>query len=417
MVLKEVRTLGIFRNKKQSRAEVKKETIQNAWFISQDLFESLCSTGYSKISDNPEVQMCVNKIADLVSSMTIKMMENSDNGNRRIKDELSRKIDIEPNKLMTRKNFIFHIVKTLLLYGDGNCICYPKYVTRNGRVLLENIDFFDMSQVTYDKSYDGYLINYKGKKYSHDEVLHFVLHPSKSCPFVGEGYSRIIMDTINNLKQATETKKGFMASKFQPNLIVKVDATTEELSNPKGREKILESYMENTGAGKPWIIPAEQFAIEQVKPLTLNDLAINDSVKIDKETVAKMFDVPGFLVGTGEKFNKDEQNYFVDTRIMGIAQNIQQELTKKILESSNRFFEFNPRSIYAYNLNDLANIASDWRTKGLMKGNEARNWIKLEPLDGLDELVILENYIPADKVGSQKKLNNEGGEKKEDGEE
>lgn len=395
---------------------MKKEKLQNAWFISQELFDSLCCTGYSKMADNPEVQMCANKIADLVSSMTIKMMENSDSGNKRIQDELSRKIDIEPNHLMTRKNFIFHIVKTLLVHGDGNCICYPKFVTRNGRVLLDNIDFFDMSQVTYDKGYDGYFINYKGKKYSNNEVLHFVLFPSKECPFVGEGYSRIIMDTINNLKQAAETKRGFMSSKFQPNIIVKVDATTEELSNPKGREKILESYIENSEAGKPWIIPAEQFDIEQIKPLTLNDLAINDSVKIDKETVAKIFDVPGFLVGTGEKFDKDEQNYFVDTRIMGIAQNIQQELTKKILDSSKRFFEFNPRSIYAYNLKDLADIASDWRTKGLMTGNESRNWIKLEPLDGLDELVILENYIPAEKIGSQKKLNSKGGEI-EDGEE
>lgn len=406
--------MGLF-NKK--RAEVKKVDLKQSWFISQEAFESLCCTGYSKISENPEVQMCVNKIADLVSSMTIKLMENSENGNKRIKDELSRKIDILPNNLMTRKNFMFHLVKTLLLYGEGNCICYPRYVTKNGKVLLDNIDFFDMSCVTYNKSYTSYSINYKGQEYSPDEVLHFVLMPSQRCPFIGEGYSQKLMDTINNLKQAAATKKGFMSSKFQPNLIVKVDAVTEELSNKEGREKILESYIENNEAGKPWIIPAEQFEVQAIKPLTLNDLALNDSVKIDKETVAKVFDVPGFLVGTGEKFDKDEQNYFIDTRIMGIAQNIQQELTRKLLYSADRFFEFNPRSIYAYNLKDLATIASDWRTRGLMTGNESRNWIKLEPREGLDELVILENYIPASKIGEQAKLLMKGGENEDNGEE
>lgn len=405
--------MGLF-NKK--RAEVKKVDLKQSWFISQEAFENLCCTGYSKISENPEVQMCVNKIADLVSSMTIKLMENSENGNKRIKDELSRKIDILPNNLMTRKNFIFHLVKTLLLYGEGNCICYPRYVTKNGKVLLDNIDFFDMSSVTYNKSYTSYSINYKEREYFPDEVLHFVLMPSKRCPFVGEGYSKKLMDTINNLKQAATTKKGFMSSKFQPNLIIKVDSTTEELSTKEGREKILESYIENNEAGKPWIIPAEQFEVQAIKPLTLNDLALNDSVRIDKETVAKVFDVPGFLVGTGEKFDKDEQNYFIDTRIMGIAQNIQQEFTKKLLYSADRFFEFNPRSIYAYNLKDLASIAKEWRTGGLMDGNEARNWIKLEPREGLDELVILENYIPASKIGKQAKLLMKGGDEEENGE-
>lgn len=403
------------REKKQERAEEKKITFTEM-FLNPSAFESLCTTGYTKISENPEVQMCVNKIADLVSSMTIKLMENTSQGNKRIKDELSRKIDIVPNNLMTRKNFIFHLVKTLILDGDGNAICFPKYITKDGKVLLDNIDFFDMTKVTYNKSYTDYSINYKGNIYRNDEVLHFVLMPSKNCPFVGKGYSDIIIDTINNLKQATATKKGFMSSKFQPNIIVKVDSNTEELSTKEGREKILNNYIENNESGTPWIIPAEQFEVQSIKPLTLNDLAINDSVKIDKETVAKMFDVPGFLVGTGEKFDKDEQNYFIDTRIMGIAQNIQQELTKKLLYSDKRFFEFNPRSIYAYNLKDLADIAGDWRGKGLMDGNEARNWLKLEPREGLDELLVLENYIPTVKVGKQKKLLIEGGDEEEDGE-
>ncbi|MBR1540699.1 MAG: phage portal protein [Clostridia bacterium] len=398
---------------KKKRAEVKKVSLSN-YFIDPSIYQNLCDNGYSKISDNAEVQICVNKIADLISNMTIKMMENAENGNKRIKDGLSRKMDINPNNLMTRKNFIFHIVKTMFLYGDGNCICFPHFITKEGKVLLDNIDFFDMSQVTYNKSYTSYSINYKGKEYFPDEVLHFVLIPSERCPFVGKGYSKIAIDTINTLKQAGVTKKGFMGSKFMPNVIIKVDGTTEELSTEDGRNKILNSYIENTEAGKPWIIPSSLMEVESIKPLSLQDLAINDSIKIDKKTVAKIFDVPGFLIGTDDKFDKDEQNYFVDTRIMGIAQNIQQEFTRKLLDSQSRFFEFNPRSIYAYNIKDLADIAGDWRGKGLMTGNEARDWIKLEPKEGLDELLVLENYIPTDKVGEQKKLNKEGGEENDE---
>ena len=34
----------------------------------------------------------------------------------------------------------------------------------------------------------------------------------------------------------------------------------------------------------------------------------------------------------------------------------------------------------------------------------------MPPKDGLDELVILENYLPIDRLGDQKKLYNPGGE-------
>ena len=89
---------------------------------------------------------------------------------------------------------------------------------------------------------------------------------------------------------------------------------------------------------------------------------------------------------------------------MNIAQTIEQELTLKILNNDARYFRCNPRSLYSYSMTELANIARDWRAAGLMTGNEGRNWLNLPPLSGLDELVMLENYIPTDRLGDQKKL-------------
>ena len=55
-------------------------------------------------------------------------------------------------------------------------------------------------------------------------------------------------------------------------------------------------------------------------------------------------------------------------------------------------------------MQELSQIALTMRNAGLMTGNEGRNWLDLPPKDGLDELVMLENYLPADRLGDQKKL-------------
>ena len=233
--------------------------------------------------------------------------------------------------------------------------------------------------------------------------------PGELYPWMGTGYQLALADVANNLKQAAATEKGFMSSKWKPSIIVKVDALTEEFASPDGRKKLLESYAMSGEAGEPWLIPAEAFSVEQVKPLTLSDLALADFVKLDKQTVATILGVPPFVLGVGD-FKREAWNSFISTRIMPLAQNIQQELTRKLLYSNDLYFRFNSRSLYNYDLKDMAAIADDQYIRGIMTGNEVREWIGLSPMDGLDELIILENYIPRGMIGDQKKLNGNGGE-------
>lgn len=187
-------------------------------------------------------------------------------------------------------------------------------------------------------------------------------------------------------------------------MIVKVDGLTEEFSNKEGRSRLLEQYVESSRAGEPWMLPAEQFEVIEVRPLSLNDIAISDSIKMDKKTVAAILDVPSFVVGEGE-YKESEWNHFVNTRLRPICQAIEQELTKKLLISQDWYFRFNLRSLYAYDIKTLSEVGANLYTRGIMTGNEVRDWTGQSPKEGLDELVILENYIPQGMIGDQKKLN------------
>ena len=234
-----------------------------------------------------------------------------------------------------------------------------------------------------------------------------MLNPDATFPWKGQGYRTTLSTVANNLKQAAATEKGFMESKWKPSLIVKVDGLTDEFAGRAGRKKLLEDYVASEN-GEPWLIPAGQFEVEQVKPLTLSDLALAEFVELDKRAVASILGVPPFVLGVGE-FKADAWNNFISTKIMPLAQSLEQELTKKLLINPKWYFRFNSRSLYNYDLKDMAAIADDQYVRGIMTGNEVRDWIGLSPREGLDDLIILENYIPRGMIGEQNKLQGGGG--------
>lgn len=333
--------------------------------------------------------------------MTIHLMANTENGDVRINNELSRKIDIEPSPYMTRKQWTETVVMNLLLYGSGNSIVLPH--TSDG--FLGSLEVVSPSRVvllsnTADRSY---YVSIDGIQYSPDEVLHFVHNPDQYYPWKGKGFTVYLRDVANNLKQAAATEKGFMESKWKPSVIVKVDALTEEFSSMSGRKKLLESYVESAEVGEPWLIPAEQFSVEQIRPLSLADLAIADVVKLDKATVAAVLGVPAFLLGVGN-YNQKEWEMFINTTVLSIVTELQQEMTKKLITSPKMYLRFNYWSLLNWDIKTISDVLLAGSDRGFISGNEYRDRIGFEPREGLDELRILENYLPWDMSGKQKKL-------------
>ena len=366
---------------------------------------------YIPLARNPDVIMAVNKIADMVSNMTIHLMENTDKGDIRVKDGLARKIDVNPCQYMTRKTWIFKIVRDLLLYGDGNSVLHVEYDPVTDYIL--NLRPFPMREVSFKSNDKTYLISYKGIDYEPDEVVHFAINPDPDAPFIGTGFRLALQDIVRNLNMATQTKKGFMSGKNVPSLIVKVDSSDAELATMDGRDKIAKKYLETSQAGAPWIVPDALIDVQQVKPLSLNDIALNESVEIDKKTVAGLLGVPAFVLGVG-KFNKIEYNNFVNTTVMSIATTITQTLTRDLLLSSNRYFKFNPRSLYSYDITELSTVARQMTSNAAMRRNEWRDWVGMTPDPEMDEIIVLENYLPQGELGNQSKLIKEGGDTDEE---
>lgn len=360
----------------------------------------LCVRGYTPLAEVPEIATAARRIAEIIGSITIHLMDSTEKGDIRIKNELSRMIDITPTKNMNRSEWVESFVMNMLLYGKGNAVVLPH--TSGG--LLTDLEPIASSRVSFlPVGYSDYKVMIDGRLHEPDDVLHFRYNPDRLYPWKGQGVTVQLRDVASNLKQAAKTKKGFMESKWKPSVIIKVDGFVDEFATPEGREKLLNDYIKNEEAGKPWVIPAEEFQVETVKPLSLADLAINDSVEIDKRTVASIFGVPPFLLGVGE-YKKDEWNGFIQSKIRTMCISIQQELTRKLLLSPDWYWKFNTLSLMDWDLQTIESVFGKLSDRGYITGNEVRDRLGMSPLDGLDELRVLENYIPFDMAGMQKKL-------------
>lgn len=371
----------------------------NAGVLMANLSEVI-ECGYTPLTREPTIVTACERIADMVSLVTWHIMQNKESGDVRIENELSRKIDINPNKYLTRQKFIKFVVMTMLLYGDGNAIV--RVVTDNG--FLRDLEPIAASRVSYIETPDGgYVVTIDGKAQDPENLLHFTLHPDEFKPWKGRGIKVDARNIAENLTQAAATERAFMKSKWKPPLVVKVDALIDEFASPQGRKKLVDEYIQQSEAGEPWIIPAEQFDIQTFKPLTLQDLALADTVKLNKQAAAAIVGVPPFMVGVGE-FNRDAFNNFINSTVRDIVDGMAQEMTKKLIISEKWYIRGNIWSLLNWDIQTLAAVFTSLQDRGDVTGNEVRDKLYMPPREGLDELRVLENYIPADMTGNQKKL-------------
>lgn len=365
--------------------------------------------GYTRLIDAPDVSACMNRIAGPISAATIYQMENTDQGDKRIRDELSRMVDINPCPgLGTRTLLINWILTTMLGDGDGNAYCLIDY----GRTAWDPWQLVPMpgahSVPVGIDGYGHYRVSWKGRTFDPSEVLHFRLFADPDKPFEGRGFRIQANQLAESLSETDSLKRSLSRPDYKPPIAVMVN-TDSDLSDSDKREKFRQAYLDDTGSGKPWILPGDLVKLETIKPLSLSDLAVKDTVDLDKRALCSIFGIPPFLLGLGT-FNLQEYNLFVNSVLLPIVSGIEQELTAKLLaDRPDRYFRFARRRLYNYDLAQLINIDCSMADRGYLTGDEVREDADRDPA-GLTEFKVLENYIPYDMSGAQKKLIQEDSE-------
>ena len=191
--------------------------------------EGIDCAGYHSLDQDPTIVTACKRFASMVGLISWHLMvDQEDGGDIRIKNELSRKIDINPNSYMTRQKFYSAIAMNLLLYGDGNAVVRPH--TENG--YLRDLEIIPMNRVTFLP--DPMAPNYKyticidGVPYDPRDLIHFAINTDNNYPWRGKSFRVAIADVAENLHQAAKTEKAFNKSKWKPPIIIKVDSISSE---------------------------------------------------------------------------------------------------------------------------------------------------------------------------------------------
>lgn len=379
--------------------------------------------GYSRVIDNIHIQTCINYIANVISSSNLMLLENGDTGDKRVYNELINLIDRQPTPYLTKQVWLSNIVRNMVSYG--NAIIKPSFINKKqpySQVLLEGLYPLDMGYITLthdttDKIIKNYIIRYKGLEYKDKDVLNFTYNVDTERPYIGKGIQLTARDLIRNITQLNKTKNKILSTEGRPQLLLFYDGlwkslgrlddeqiTDEDQKYIDWQTKRMKQGLDNGLVVMPGDSTLE---IRELKPLSLKDLAIAENLELDLKTCAKLLGVPLFAVGLAD-FNKDEYDNFINTIIKPIIRCIEQELTAKLILNPKWYIKFNIRSLNNYTSTEALKIIDTMFTKGLMTGNEAREFMGMGRLEGLDELIILENFVPIDRLGDQKKLNSEG---------
>lgn len=404
----------------RTRADTKKKKQDDKnntgiFMLDDDEFWKSCKTDYIRFDRHPDVKMCVKKIADLISSMTIFFMQNTELGDIRVKNSFSRILDIEPNRYMTRRTLMYKAAEEMLL--TGNSVLLPKYTTNHSNnfaveELLEELKPVSADSVSYKPLDDGgYTASIKGVPFTDDEIVHFVHNPSPDEPWRGEGLKVYLKDILANLADAQKIKGDYYKKHYKPNIVFTFNADSAEFADgEEGKQKIYEKWIK-VKPGEPYIIPAHIADFKHFPPLSLKDIAINENVELDKKAIAKLFGIPLFMIGLAP-FNKVEYNNFIDTTITPIVKGMEQELTRKLVWSESFYIKFNLESLKSFDLEQRISMMYTGKKLGVYNANEIRIQAGYEPVDKpeMNEYSILENFIPTDKIGEQKKLNGGDGD-------
>jgi len=300
------------------------------------------------------------------------------------KSRVNLLLNHEPNPFQDVSTFKRNLIVDLLI--DGNIFVYFDGVHLY-QLPARNVDI-DTDEKTY---INGYI--YQGKlQYNPQEVIH-IKENSFNSMYRGVPRLKPAWRTMKVLGSMRNFQDNFFKNGAVPGLVIKSPNTLSE----KIKERMLAAwrarYNPEAGGRRPLILDGG-LELDTLSNTSFRELDFADSIKANENIILQALGVPPILLDSGNNANirPNHRMYYLETIL---------PIVRKINFAFERYFGFDLQedtsNIPAMQpeLRDQAGFYSTLVNGGVMTPNEARVQMRLDPLDGLDEI-----RIPANIAGS-----------------
>ena len=300
-----------------------------------------------------------------------------------------------PNAWQTSYKLREYAQSSVLLYGNA----YIHIVRdKNGEVVsLESLEPWKVQLLKNGSRYVyAYYGDDKTMSLSPDDVLHIKsLGPSIKT---GKSVIQTHAETIGLGLDARKFASGFFGGNARPAgiLSVKTPLNSNAWENFKKMWQTAQEKLRSE-ENKTILLPAEL----DYKALTVSpvDTELLSMMKLNRSEIAGIFNVPAHMINDLEKAtfsNISEQTIqFIRFSVMPWVVNWEQELNRKIFTEAERkagyFVKFNLAGIMRGTAGERATFYHAAITDGWMSRNEARQLEDMNPVEGLDEMLVSVN--------------------------
>ena len=318
------------------------------------------------------------------------------------KATVKRLLNVEPNPFQDVNSFKRNLIIDLLI--DGNIfVYYDGAYSSLYHLPAENVEI-ETDDKTYIKKY-----TYQGQvDYSPDEIIHIKENSFNSIyrgvPRLKPAYRTMLL--LNSMRNFQDN---FFKNGAVPGLVLKSPNTLSE----KIKERMLAAwrarYNPSTGGRRPLILDGG-LEVDNLTEVNFKDLDFQEAISSNEKIILQAIGVPPLLLDSGNNANirPNHRLYYLETIL---------PIVRKINFAFERFFGFDLEEDISGvpalqpELKDQAAYYSTLVNTGIMAPNEAREAMRMEPLEGHDDL-----RVPANIAGSAANPS-EGGRPEEEEEE
>ena len=347
------------------------------------------STNYRNAYEQQEVvnrgvNMIVDDVAEIPVDVGTKINQITPVVKNIRRSKVHALLNVEPNPFQDISAFKRNLIIDLLI--DGNIFIYfdgqGLYQLPAENVEIETHETQYITKYIYDGQVD----------YTPDEIIH-IKENSFNSIYRGVPRLKPAWRTMQLLGSMRNFQDNFFKNGAVPGLVLKSPNTLSE----KIKERMLAAwrvrYNPNTGGRRPLILDGG-LEVSNLTQVSFKDLDFQPSIEANEKIILQALGIPPLLLDSGNNANirPNHRLYYLETIL---------PIIRKINYAFERFFGFDlledVSNIPALQpeLQDKAAYYSTLVNAGIITPNEARESMRMESIEGNDEL-----RIPANIAGS-----------------